>query len=123
MHFRWNDNKIVASEGTRNKHMTSALEGTFGRLPYDIWVFHQTMQRSITTRSGTMKRKKAEEEEGKSKNKDCHERMQRARDAKHLRREAWRVFTADCEERGKKYAQALKDKAAATEQIYQTIDA
>jgi hypothetical protein len=27
------------------------------------------------------------------------------------------VFTADCEERGKKYAQALKDKAAATEQI------
>ena len=114
MHFRWNDNKIVASEGTRNKHMTSALEGTFGRLPYDNWVFHQTIQRLITTRSGTMKRKKAEEEEGKSKNKDCHEKMQRARDAKHLRREAWRVFTADCEERGKKYAQALKDKAAAT---------
>ncbi len=112
MHFRWNDgiwgqyrhvdyrpqritrdeHKIIASEGTRNKHMTSALEGTFGRLPYDNWVFDRLPytdlatktippQRLITTRSGTMKRKKAEEDEGKSTNKDFHERMQRARDA------------------------------------------
>jgi len=107
--------------------MTSALEGTLGRLPYDNWIFDRLPytdlatktipppdHAKVTTRSGTMKRKKAEEEEGKSKKKDCHERMQRARDAKHLRREAWRIFTADCEERGKKYAQALKDKAAAT---------
>ncbi len=92
--------------------MTSALEGTFGRLPYDNWIFDRLPytdlatktipppdHAKVTTRSGTMKRKKAEEEEGKSKNKDCHERMQRARDAKHLRREAWRIFTADCEER------------------------
>jgi hypothetical protein len=40
--------------------------------------------------------------------------MQRARDAKQLRREEWEIFYERCKERGKKYAQALKDKAAAT---------
>jgi hypothetical protein len=93
MHFRWNDNKIIASERTRNKHLTSALEGTFGRLPYDNWVFDRLSytdlatktspppdHAKVTPRSETIKRKKAEEEERKSTNKDCHERMQRARD-------------------------------------------
>ncbi len=64
--------------------MTSALEGTFGRLPYDNWVFDRlpyTDLAKVTTRSETIKRKKAEEDEGKSTNKDFHERMQRARDA------------------------------------------
>ena len=135
---------ILALEGSRNKHMISALEGTFERLPYDNWIFErlpyyvdlatktfpQPDHAKVTTRSGTMKGKKAEEEKVKSKNKHGQERrskskkkctsggvsvmhlMQRARDAKHLRREAWRVFTADCEERGKKYVQAQKDKAA-----------
>ncbi len=51
MHFRWNDNKIVASEGTRNKHMTSALEGTFRRLPYDNWVFDRLPYTDLATKT------------------------------------------------------------------------
>ena len=60
--------------------MTSALEGTFGRLPFDNWIFDRLPytdlatktipppdHAKVTTRSGTMKRKKAEEEERKSK--------------------------------------------------------
>ena len=90
------------------------------------------MQRLQPEVTRTVKRKKAEEEEVKSKNKDGQERrskskkkctsggvsvrhlMQRARDAKQLRREEWEVFYERCKERGIKYVQAQKDKAATT---------
>ena len=41
---------ISAFQGTRNKHKTTALEETFGRLPYDNWIFdYFESARSITT--------------------------------------------------------------------------
>ena len=82
---------ILALE-TRNKHMTSALEGTFERLPYDNWIFDRLPyadlatktspppdHAKVTTRSGTMKGKKAEEEEVKSKNKHGQERRSKSK--------------------------------------------